>query len=368
MKFKTNTSPFFSSENNVRSVMLQVLIALIPGTLVVTYFYGWGILINVTLSVFFALALEALALILRKRPVLPFLGDFSALITGWLLALALPPLIPWWVIFVGVFFAIIVAKHLYGGLGYNPFNPAMVGFAVLIISFPLEMTQWIQAGHINAVSNTLNQSQVLSLLDSIKSVLVITSPPDWDAITMATPLDAVKTGLRAGTPYTEVISKSPYLANTTSNTWLWSGLAFTLGGLWLLYKKVIHWQIPAALIGSLIIISGLFHLFSSDVYATPLLHVFSGATILAAFFIATDPVSASTTPTGKILYGVGIGLLIYIIRTWGNYPDAVAFAVLIMNMAVPTIDYYTQPRTFGYGSAIRKSHSKQPSTKEENKS
>ena len=162
MKFKTNTSPFFSSENNVRGVMLQVLLALIPGTLVVAYFYGWGVLINVALSVFFALALEALALILRKRPVLPFLGDFSALITGWLLALALPPLIPWWVIFIGVFFAIIVAKHLYGGLGYNPFNPAMVGFAVLIISFPLEMTQWIQADHVN----TLNQAQQYGFLES----------------------------------------------------------------------------------------------------------------------------------------------------------------------------------------------------------
>jgi len=354
MKFKTNTSPFFSSENNVRSVMLQVLIALIPGTLVVAYFYGWGILINIALSVFFALAFETLALILRKRPVLPFLGDFSALITGWLLALTLPPLIPWWVIFVGVFFAIIVAKHLYGGLGYNPFNPAMVGFAVLIISFPLEMTQWIQADHITVV-NTVTQAQHFNFIDSLKVVLGISAnSPDWDAITMATPLDAVKTGLRAGTPYSDIISQSPYLITTTSNTWLWSGLAFTLGGLWLLYKKVIHWQIPTALIATLIVISGLFHLYASETYATPLLHVFSGATLLAAFFIATDPVSASTTPTGKIIYGAGIGFFIYIIRTWGSYPDAVAFAVLIMNMAVPTIDYYTQPRTFGYATSILK--------------
>ena len=359
MKFKTNTSPFFSSENNVRGVMLQVLLALIPGTLVVAYFYGWGVLINVALSVFFALALEALALILRKRPVLPFLGDFSALITGWLLALALPPLIPWWVIFIGVFFTIIVAKHLYGGLGYNPFNPAMVGFAVLIISFPLEMTQWIQADHVN----TLNQAQQYGFLESLKIVLGISSPPNWDAITMATPLDTVKTGLRAGLPYTDIINQSPYLIKTASNTWLWSGLAFTLGGLWLLYKKVIHWQIPVALISALILISGLFHVLSSEDYATPLLHVFSGATLLAAFFIATDPVSASTTPLGKIIYGAGIGLLIYIIRTWGSYPDAVAFAVLIMNMAVPTIDYYTQPRTFGYSTG----HTKKTSSQKENK-
>jgi len=348
MKFKTNTSPFFSSKNDVRSVMLQVLIALIPGTLVVGYFYGWGIFFNIALSVSFALALETLALVVRKRPVLPFIGDFSAIITGWLLALALPPLVPWWVIFVGIFFAIIVAKHLYGGLGYNPFNPAMVGFAVLIISFPLEMTQWIQAENLT----TLNQNQHFGFLESFKIIFGMATPPDWDAITMATPLDAIKTGLRAGTPYSDIITSSPYLTQTTSNTWFWSGLAFILGGLWLLYKKVIHWQIPVSLIGSLLIISSLFHLYSTDTYATPLLHVFSGATLLAAFFIATDPVSASTTPFGKILYGGGIGLLIYIIRTWGSYPDAVAFAVLIMNMAVPTIDYYTQPRTFGHAHKI----------------
>jgi electron transport complex protein RnfD len=350
MKFKTNTSPFFSSKNNVRSVMLQVLIALIPGTLVMGYFYGWGVFFNVVLSVSFALAFEALALIVRKRPVLPFLGDFSALITGWLLALALPPLVPWWVVFVGIFFAIIVAKHLYGGLGYNPFNPAMVGFAVLIISFPLEMTQWIQADHLTASNTLINQTQHFGFLESLKIIFGLASTPDWDAITMATPLDAVKTGLRAGTDYSSIIINSPYLVHTASNTWLWSGLAFTLGGLWLLYKKIIHWQIPVSLMAVLIIISGLLHLFSSEDYATPLLHVFSGATILAAFFIATDPVSASTTPVGKLLYGAGIGFLIYVIRTWGNYHDAVAFAVLIMNMAVPTIDYYTQPRTFGYRS------------------
>ena len=137
MKFKTNTSPFFSSNSNVSTVMLQVILALIPGTLVMIYSYGWGVLINIILAIVFAIILEAIALIIRKRPILPFISDLSAVVTAWLLALAVPPLLPWWILFIGIFFAIIIAKHLYGGLGYNPFNPAMIGFAVLIVSFPI---------------------------------------------------------------------------------------------------------------------------------------------------------------------------------------------------------------------------------------
>ena len=342
MLFKTKTSPFFNSDTNVNTVMLQVLLALIPGTLVMFYFYGWGILTNIILSIIFAVFLEAIALKVRKRAIMPFLTDLSAIVTAWLFALTLPPLMPWWIIFVGILFAIIIAKHLYGGLGYNPFNPAMVGFAVLIISFPFEMSQWLDPNR-----------ELFGLWDSLKMVFSSTSTPDWDAITMATPLDEVKTGLRAGTSYSNIISTSS-LNNTTQLSWFWSSLAFTLGGLWLLYKKVIHWQIPLALIITVIVFSGVLHLYSSDDFASPLLHLLSGATVLGAFFIATDPVSASTTPLGKILYGMGIGFFIIIIRTWGAYPDAIAFSVLVMNMAVPLIDYYTQPRVFGHKTIIDK--------------
>lgn len=308
------------------------------------YFFGWGVLFNIVLAIVFAVTLEAIALYLRKRPVITFLGDFSAIVTAWLLALTLPPLMPWWIVFIGVFFAIIIAKHLYGGLGYNPFNPAMVGFAVLIISFPFEMTQWIQPqspGH-----------QLYGFIDSLKMVLNAANTPDWDAITMATPLDEVKTGLRSGQHYEQIIKQSPYLQNELQNTWLYSSLAFLLGGLWLLYKKVIDWRIPVALLTTLAGMSFMFHLYDSDQYGSTLLHLFSGAAMLGAFFIATDPVSASTTPLGKLFYGASIGFFIYVIRTWGNYPDAVAFSVLIMNMAVPMIDYYTQPRVLGYKSAL----------------
>jgi len=342
MKFKTKTSPFFNSSQNINSVMLQVLIALIPGTLTLMYFFGAGIFLNVIISIVFAVSLEIFALIIRKRPLLPFLSDLSAIVTAWLFALTLPPLVPWWIIFVGIFFAIIVAKHLYGGLGYNPFNPAMVGFAVLIVSFPFEMSQWIHPRTFEGLG-----AYDFGLVEQLGFIFG-DQKPAWDAITMATPLDEVKTGLRAGTDYGKVLEGSSYLQTFSQNTWIWSSLAFILGGIWLLYKKVIQWQIPAALLGTLGLISGIFYVFSGDSFASPLFHITSGATILGAFFIATDPVSASTTPVGKLIYGASIGFFIYIIRVWGNYPDAIAFAVLIMNMAVPMIDYYTQPRVFGH--------------------
>jgi len=347
MKFKTNTSPFFSSNSNVSTVMLQVILALIPGTLVMIYSYGWGVLINIILAIIFAVALEAIALFARKRPILPFIGDLSAVVTAWLLALSVPPLLPWWILFVGIFFAIIIAKHLYGGLGYNPFNPAMIGFAVLIVSFPFELSQWIEAGKLG--------STLPGFIESLQTTLGITPPPDWDAITMATPLDAVKTGLRAGaTSYAEIAQQKDF--SNALNSWIYISLAFAMGGLWMLYKKIIHWQIPTSILVTLGLFSGLMYLYSPESYGSPILHIFSGATILGAFFIATDPVSASTTPLGKIIYGASIGFFIYIIRVWGNYPDSIAFAVLIMNMAVPMIDYYTQPRVYGHGK--KPSHKK----------
>ena len=336
MKFKTKTSPFYNSTSNVNGVMLQVLYALVPGTVVMCVFFGWGILFNIVLAIVFALVLEAIALKIRKRPVMPFLTDLSAITAAWLFALTLPPLVPWWIVFVGIFFAIIVAKQLYGGIGYNPFNPAMVGYAVLIVSFPFEMSQWINPNN-----------DLFGFVDSFKFVFT-GAMPEWDAITMATPLDEVKTGLRAGTDYSVIVAQSAYLKSVSQNTWLWSSLAFALGGAWLLYKKIIHWQIPVALLGSLALISSIFYIFSPTSFGSPLFHLISGASVVGAFFIATDPVSASTTPMGKIIYGACIGVLIYIIRTWGNYPDAITFGVLIMNMAVPLIDYYTQPRVLGH--------------------
>ena len=219
------------------------------------------------------------------------------------------------------------------------------------------MSQWIQASSFG--------NYEYGFVESLKMVFSNQHQPNWDAITMATPLDEVKTGLRAGTDYNSIVEQSTYLKNITQNSWIWSGLAYALGGIWLLYKKVIHWQIPFALLGTLGLISGVFYLFSPAEFASPTFHLLSGASILGAFFIATDPVSASTTPLGKVIYGASIGFFIYVIRVWGNYPDAIAFSVLIMNMAVPMIDYYTQPRVLGHQSMFSSSKSSNKKKDEE---
>lgn len=341
MQFKTDKSPL-GGESNVASVMRQVLYALVPGIAVMAYFYGWGILINIVLSIMIALTFEVASLWLRKRPIKVFLADYSAIVTACLFALSLPPLAPWWIVVVGLFFAIVIAKHLYGGLGYNPFNPAMVGFAVLIISFPLEMSQWIRPQFSDGHLPTLLES--LTVVFSGLSEVFNTA--QWDAMTMATPLDDVKTELRSGVYFSEILQTGDY-GLVSGRAWEWISIAFLLGGLWLLFKGVINWRIPTSLLLALAAIAFVVSWIEPDMHQTSLFHVFSGATMLGAFFIATDPVSACTTPRGQLIYGASIGFFIYIIRTWGNYPDAIAFSVLIMNMSVPMIDYFTQTRVFG---------------------
>lgn len=344
MQFDTNISGLVNDAPGVSHLMKQVLLALVPAVMTLCYFYGWGVLINIVLSVVFAIALEASMLMLRKRPVSLFLNDYSAVVTACLFALTLPPLVSWWISLVGLFFAIVIAKHCYGGIGYNPFNPAMIGYAVLIISFPLAMSQWPTASTLSGEWTSLNQS--LSIVFGI-------SEPNWDAITSATPLDAVRSGLIAGQSYSDLVKTSAF-AWLSGAAWQWTSLAYLVGGLYLLKQRVISWQIPGSILASLAIISAVFWIIDDAQFASPVFHLFSGATMLGAFYIATDPVSASTTPIGQIVYGISIGSFIYIIRTWGAYPDSVAFAVLIMNMAVPVIDYYTQPRVFGHGVTQRR--------------
>ena len=342
MEFKTDSSPFTGSSSNIGSIMRQVLYALIPGVMVMFFFYGWGVLINLTLAIIIALSFEIISLWLRKRPIRPFLSDYSAVVTACLFALSVPPLAPWWLLTLGLFFAIVIAKHLYGGLGYNPFNPAMVGFAVLIVSFPLEMMQWIRP--------YFSDGYLPSFLESLRIVFTgfdsFYNIDQWDAMTMATPLDDMKTELKAGHYFSEIMLTDGY-GFVSGKAWEWISLTYLIGGLWLLYKGIINWRIPASLLLTLFVTATIFGWFTPDIRQSALFHLFSGATMLGAFFIATDPVSASTTPRGQLFYGASIGFFIYVIRTWGNYPDAMAFSVLIMNMSVPMIDYFTQPRVFG---------------------
>jgi electron transport complex protein RnfD len=342
MEFPTQSSPYLPAAAGVGRLMSRVMLAMLPGILGMWWFFGWGVLINLCVSVVTALAAEALMLLARRRPVSATLMDGSAALTALLLAMTLPPLAPWWLPVVGAAFAIVVAKQLYGGLGYNPFNPAMAGFVVLIISFPLQMTLWPPpVGILDATA--LGPGETLRM--AFTGVL-----PDGrgiDSLTMATPLDAAKTQFGLDYTWTEIAAR-PLFGNFGGAGWEWINLAFLAGGLWLWRSRAIHWQIPVGMLGGLFVTALLFFIADSDSFGSPLFHLFSGATMLGAFFIATDPVSAATTPRGRLYYGAGIGVLTFVIRTWGGYPEGLAFAVLLMNMAAPTIDYYTQPRVFGH--------------------
>jgi len=341
MQFPTATSPHTGSPYSVDAVMLRVILALVPGAAAMTWYFGWGILINMGIATATALACEALVLRLRARPVIPTLRDLSAVVTALLLAIALPPLLPWWLMVLGTVFAIVVVKQLYGGIGYNPFNPAMAAYVFLLISYPVDMTAWLPPEILN--------ERPLNFLETATAIFTGALPPGltWDAITMATPLGAMRESLDLGKMISE-IRQTALWGDFGGRGWEWVGNWFFLGGVWMIYKRVISWHIPVAMLGSLFAIAMLFHLIDPEAHPFGLFHLFSGGAMLGAFFIATDPVSACTTNKGKLVYGALIGILTFVIRTWGGYPDAVAFAVLLMNMAAPSIDYYTQPRVFGH--------------------
>jgi len=342
MSLYTPSSPHFHANNSVSQIMLKVVYALIPGILLYVGIFGFGVIINLLIAIITALSCEALMLKLRKRAIMPFLTDGSALITAVLLALSIPSIAPWWVIFIGTAFSIIIAKHLYGGLGYNLFNPAMVGYAMLLISFPLQMTTW-------PLPVTINDNY-LGIIDSFLIAFSTPSATELaiDSISGATPLDYLKSQLSLEKTIPEITGLSALYGVLGGTGYEWINLLFLAGGIWLMKKHIISWHIPTAILGSLIAISSVFYFYDSDFFTSPLFHVFTGATIIGAFFIATDPVSAATTARGKIIFGIGIGLLIFVIRTWGGYPDAIAFAVLLMNMCAPTIDYYTKPKPYGH--------------------
>ena len=337
MRFQTMTSPHVLLDTGVGQVMRRVLYAMLPGVAALVWFFGWGVLVNLMIATTVALAAEAAMLAARGKPLALHLGDCSAVVTAWLLAVALPPLAPWWLTTIGVLSAIVVAKHLYGGLGYNPFNPAMIGYVVLLISFPREMSTWL-------IPHGVGQTQALTLMETLRAVFV--EAPGVDGLTGATPLDVLRTKMGLGLSVAE-IRNSPIFGLVSGHGWEWAALGFLLGGLWLVYIRAADWRIPAGMLGGLALISTVFYLINPQQYAPPWFHLWSGAAIFGAFFIATDPVTASATPRGRLIYGAGIGILIYIIRAFGGYPDGVAFSVLLMNIAAPLIDLYTQPRVFG---------------------
>ena len=341
------SSPYSVRPNSVEWTMRQVLFALTPGVLAMVWFFGWGLLINCVIASMIAVAAEAAVLKLRGRPVRPTIGDLSAVVTAVLFAISVPPTLPWWLTLFGILFAIVIVKQLYGGLGYNPFNPAMAGYVFLLISYPVQMTNWVPPN----LPDILDIFGVhsLSFLDSLR--IILQGPgladPIWDSITAATPLDQMRTQLDQNQTIEE-IRHNVLWGDYGGRGWEWVANWFLLGGIYLLIRRVITWQIPFSMLTALLIIAGMFWMFDPQAFPFPAFHLFSGAAIVGAFFIATDPVSACTTRKGQLIFGTSIGVLVFVIRTWGGYPDAVAFAVLLMNIAAPTIDHYTQPRVFGH--------------------
>jgi Na+-translocating ferredoxin:NAD+ oxidoreductase subunit D len=336
-----NRSPYISEAPSVGAIMFKVLLALLPGIAAYVWVFGGGILVTIALATATALAAEAVMLKARRRPIKPFLMDFSAIVTAWLLALAIPPLAPWWLIVVGTLFAIVFAKQIYGGLGYNPFNPAMIGYAVLLISFPVLMTKWPAA---------LQLAQYkLSFADQLHYIFggLLPTQINIDAVTSATPLDYLKTQLTLKHDIAS-ITQAPLFGAFGGKGGEYVTAAYLLGGIYLWQQKIITWHLPTAFLGALALISGIFWLVNPAHFANPLFHLFSGASLLAAFFIITDPVSGPTTPKGKLYFAAGVGIITYLIRVYGGYPDGVAFAVIFMNICVPLIDAHTQPRVFGH--------------------
>ncbi len=343
MHFPTSAPPHVVASTTVAKFMRLVIYALVPTIAVHVMFFGPGLLIQSALAISTALVAEAIALRLRNKPVRQYLTDGTAVITALLLALCLPPLAPWWLVVSGTAFAILLAKHAFGGLGMNIFNPAMVGYAVLLVSFPAQLLTWLPPD-VPELRTT-----ELSFFQTAATILTGQLPDAfrWDAVTSPTPLDALKTNLAMGMTMQEAHA-SPIFGGFGGRGWEWINLATLIGGIVLLALRIIRWQIPVAMLGSLAVCASVMYAIDPGTYAGPVFHLTSGASMLGAFFIATDPVSAATSDRGRLIYASGIGVLTYTIRTWGGYPDGVAFAVLLMNLAVPLIDRYTIPRIYGH--------------------
>lgn len=316
------------SPRDVTQVMQLVIVGLLPGIAVFIYHTGWGGLLNLLIAVLAAVIFESLSLTLRRKDPGTAIKDYSAIVTGVLIALCVPPLLPWWITVLAVVFAIVLAKHCYGGLGQNIFNPAMAGYAIILISFPRELSLWPSLP--DAFTTTLAETLTITFNGGLGLVL------QWDALTGATALDKARDLSLQGKAILNIREQTHGLFGAINSEWL--NLAYLLGGIGLIYKKIISWHIPASLLMAVFICSLLESLLAGPSPMNAGFHLFGGATMLCAFFIATDPVSAAASNRGRIIYGAGIGLLVYSIRTWGSYPDSIAFAVLLMNCLVPMID------------------------------
>jgi electron transport complex protein RnfD len=330
-RFTISEAPHLPAAAGVRGLMGWVLLALLPAALIHQLWFGWGIWLQIALAAGLAWLIEAGCLALRREPLWPGLADLSAPLTGALFAFCLPPDAPWWIALVGMLAAIGLAKHAYGGLGGNLFNPAMVGYAVVLVCFPAELARWPAPGSLDLAATL---GRVLELA------------PGIDAIARATPLDAARSGLLAGRTLGELHTSLALTGDAAHPAWPLA-LAFAAGGALLVWRRIIRWQQPAALLLGCMALALPFWIYDPDRFLSPLQQLLQGGMVMAACFIITDPVSGCSTPRGQWLFGLGVAALTLLIRQFGHYPDGIAFAVLLMNAAAPWIDLHSRPRILG---------------------
>nr|WP_253254814.1 RnfABCDGE type electron transport complex subunit D [Buchnera aphidicola] len=338
--------PYVNDIYDVRKIMLLVILSCIPGIIAKCYFFGFGTLIQILFAIVVALLLEIVVLKIRSKNVKIYLYDNSSILTAVLLGVSVPSLLPWWMMIIGVFFSIVIAKHLYGGIGQNIFNPAMLGYAVLLISFPVYMNNWSGSNSHFSVFKDIKQSVNIIFLNNdindIKNVNVNMFP---DMFTEATPLNCFKTKYHLKND--DVLDNYQFQDITFQDSWKYINISFFLGGIFLFLKKIFCWRIPVSFLITLGTLSIFSFLISKEFFLSPLVHFFSGGTMICSFFIATDPVTTSCTNIGKIIFGMVVAVLTWIIRNYTDYPDGIAFSILFANMLVPLIDYCT--KTSGYG-------------------
>jgi RnfABCDGE-type electron transport complex D subunit len=335
-------APHTTTTNSPTRIMTLVMLALAPATLYGFWLYGWPAFFLWAITIGAAMLGEAFCLRLLNRRAVPVLMDGSAILTGWLLAVSLPPWAPWWIGVFGGMFATTLGKQAFGGLGQNLYNPAMVARVALLISFPVQMTAWV-------APLPMFSAGAPGLVDGLLIVLKGV-PHAYDAVTSATTLGFAKTELSRGVNLLESLQHAPALSfigsrpGSLGETAAWLILA---GGVAMMFMRIITWHIPLAMLAGIAIPAAILHAVDPSRYLEMGAHVLSGGAMLGAFFIATDYVTSPNSPRGQLIFGFGCGVFTYIIRTWAGYPEGVAFAVLLMNSMTPIIDTYFKPRIYG---------------------
>lgn len=339
-----SSGPHTHATRSTGQIMGLVLMALIPATGFGFYLFGWPAINLWVLTILSAVLCEAVSLKMANKPILFYLSDGSAVLSAWLLAMTLPPWAPWWIGVVGGGITIILGKQVFGGVGQNLFNPAMLARVVLLISFPIEMTSWV-------MPQPLFSAHTPTFLEGLN---ITFNGYALDMVSGASSLGDVRTQLTQGHTLSTILVPQHYTSQHLALGFIsgslgeTSALLIILGGVFLLYKRIFTWHVPVAMLTSVALLATLFHEINPERYANAGFHLFAGGMILGAFFIATDPVTSPNSALGKVIFGASVGALDYVIRTWGGYPEGIAFSIMIMNAMVPLIDHYTRPRIYGH--------------------